>query len=76
MTIITGEQIPFVQLLIIRGRLRLELKNPCFAKGPTAAVTMRAVKARWPHIKTRQKALEHLNSILADFDAQKNGAPQ
>lgn len=72
MTMITGqEDIQFAQLLILRKRIELELKFPQFMVGNTAAVTMRAIKMRFPAIKTRKAALSHLNTILAPFDEMK-----
>ena len=64
MTILTGDQIPKAQLLIIRSRLKLELKIPDFAKGGTGAVTLKGCRNLGFTGKTRKQALKWINNLI------------
>jgi len=61
---LTGEQIPKAQLLIIRSRLKLELKIPEFAKGGTGANTLRGCRNLGFEGKTRKQAFAWINNKI------------
>ena len=66
MTILTGDQIPKAQLLIIRSRLKLELKFPEFAIGRTPAMTLRGCRSLGFKGKTRKQALAWINNKIEE----------
>lgn len=52
------------RMLSLRGRLRIELANPAFARGSTGALTMRAAKHFFPGVKSRKAALARVEAWL------------
>ena len=66
MTILTGDQIPKAQLLIIRSRLKLELKFPEFATGRTPAMTLKGCRNLGFTGKTRKQALAWINNKIEE----------
>ena len=66
MTILTGEQIPKAQLLIIRKRLEIELKFPEFTKGWAGALTLRSCKQRGFDGRTRKQAMIWINNKIEE----------
>jgi len=66
MTILTGDQIPKAQLLIIRSRLKLELKIPEFAKGGTGTMTLQGCRNLGFTGKTRKQALAWINNKIEE----------
>jgi hypothetical protein len=52
------------RLLVIRSRLRLELKIPEFAKGGTGAHTLRGCRNLGFNGRTRKQALDWINGLI------------
>lgn len=64
MTILTGNQIAKAQLLIIRSRLKLELKIPDFAQGGTGAMTLVGCRNLGFQGRTRKQALVWISNKI------------
>ena len=64
MTIITGENIPKAQLLVIRSRLKLALKVPEFAQSGSGAITLRGCRSLGFKGRTRKQALKFINNLI------------